>query len=241
MIAPSPPEPSPRRLRDYSPHVVAGGLSVIAAAIAMFTVLLKSVAETEGLARIDLPVVQALAADRAPELVSLMRIVTTLGSPVAMTILAVVVCGGLAWRRRRIEPLALAVVGVAGIGAIDTAAKDIVARPRPPSLLHTVTANGYSFPSGHAIFSALVILLCTAMTTHWVIPQPRQRAVLWTGSVTVIAVVGFSRVYLGVHYPSDILAGWTLAIAWATTLGLATMGIHAGRARKCRSSAGTDR
>lgn len=53
---------------------------------------------------------------------------------------------------------------------------------------------------------------------------PGRRALLWTGSVTAIVLVGFSRVYLGVHYPSDILAGWTLAIAWATTLSLATLG-----------------
>jgi membrane-associated phospholipid phosphatase len=150
--------------------------------------------------------------------VILARVVTTVGSPVAMILIAAAVCGWLAWRLRGVAPVVIGVVGVGGIRAIDTAVKDGVARPRPPVQLHAVAANGYSFPSGHAIFSALVILLCATQLTRRVVKRLWSRAALWAGSIILIFAVGFSRVFLGVHYPSDVLAGWTLATAWATAV-----------------------
>ncbi len=242
MTAPASSDHGTQRAQSYGPLVAAGGLAVIAAMTAAFAVLLGGVAETEGLATFDLPIVQALADARTPVAVLLMRTITTLGSPVAMIVIAACVCGVLAWWLRRGTPLVLGALGVGGIGVIDTAAKDVVARPRPPAALHAVTANGYSFPSGHAVFSALVMLLCAAMLSFWVVHRPGGRVLLWAGSVTVIVAVGLSRVDLGVHYPSDILAGWALAIAWATTLGLATLGwSHARRDTGHLSSTGTDR
>jgi undecaprenyl-diphosphatase len=203
--------------------VVAAAVIVVAAMIVAFVTLLEEVLKSTGLASSDLRVVRDLVADRNPPLLALMKVVTSLGSPLAMIGLAAVVCGGLAWRLRRSEPVVLGVAGIGGTELLDVTTKHVVARPRPPIPLHAVAASGYSFPSGHAIFSTLVILLCTAMVSTWLVGSPRIRAALWVGALIMIVAVGFSRVFLGVHYPSDILAGWSLAVAWLTVLLLASV------------------
>jgi undecaprenyl-diphosphatase len=106
---------------------------------------------------------------------------------------------------------------------MDMATKYMVARPRPPLSLHAVAVDGYSFPSGHATFSALVIPLCSALATRWVVHNLWLRAALWLCSLTMVAAVGFSRVFLGAHYPSDVLAGWSLAVAWDLALFLTVL------------------
>jgi membrane-associated phospholipid phosphatase len=233
------PTDNPRvRLGNRPWCVATAGLALVAAMVAAFTALLEDVGHGMGLARYDLPAVAALATARVRGVVILARVVTTVGSPAAMILIAAAVCGWLAWRLRGVAPLVIGVVGVGGIGAIDAAVKDGVARPRPPAELHAVGANGYSFPSGHAIFSALVILLCATLLTHWVVKRPGPRAALWAGSIILLLAVGISRVYLGVHYPSDVLAGWTLAIAWATTVLVSALLLaHTQRASRSTGSA----
>lgn len=224
MRSPPPTEPPAGDSRNPYWLVATVGLVVVLAMIVAFAALLEQVGHGTGLARYDLPAVAALSTARNRGAVILLRIVTTIGSPVAMTLIAVAVCGWIAWRVRGVAPLVIGTVAVGGIGAIDTATKDGVARARPPVRLHAVEAGGYSFPSGHAIFSALVVLLCATLLTRWVVRGRGPRVVLWVSSIVLVLAVGFSRVFLGVHYPSDILAGWALAIAWGTTV-LVTSGL----------------
>lgn len=196
---------------------------VTAAMVLTFVSLLHWVVTSTGLAASDLSAVRDLADYRNPLLLTLAKIISALGSPIAMVAVAAVVCLGLTWRLRRPEPVIFGIAGVGGIELISVATKHMVARSRPPMPLHAVTANGYSFPSGHAISSTLVILLCTAMLTGWLVRRPGPRAIMWFGACVTIAAVGFSRVFLGVHYPSDVLAGWSLAIAWFSLLLLAAV------------------
>lgn len=179
-----------------------------------FAVLLDNVTRSTGMVASDLHTVRALAAVREPLSTAGMRLISGAGSPAAMVALAAVVCGWLAWQRGTAEPLIVGAVGVGGIAALDTATKDMVARARPPVALHAAAAHGYSFPSGHASFSATVIPLCAVLIVRWVAQRTWQRVTLWVCAVLAIAAVGFSRVFLGVHYPSDVLAGWSLAGAW---------------------------
>jgi undecaprenyl-diphosphatase len=120
----------------------------------------------------------------------------------------VVLVLALAWARRMREGL-FAGLALGGSALLNVLAKHVYARPRPDLWLSIAPETTYSFPSGHAMGSmtlgAVAVLL--AWRTRWRWP------VLAAGAVFVL-LVGLSRVYLGVHYPSDILAGWAAALAW---------------------------
>ena len=100
-------------------------------------------------------------------------------------------------------------IAVIGSGVLNIVAKNHFARMRPDLWLSITPETTYSFPSGHAMGSATlgvaVILLCWPTRWRWPVTIV---------SLIFVLLVGVSRVYLGVHYPSDILAGWTAAIAW---------------------------
>ena len=118
--------------------------------------------------------------------------------------------------RRRTREGAFAVISIVGSLLLNIAAKHTFARTRP-DLWHSIAPaeTTYSFPSGHAMGSMtlamVVVLLCWSVRTPW--------GWNWRWPVTLLAgvfvlLVGLSRIYLGVHYPSDILAGWAAACAW---------------------------
>jgi undecaprenyl-diphosphatase len=135
-------------------------------------------------------------------------IVAALGYLFGVVPADVALVAGLAWRRRLREGL-FAGLALVGSALLNLAAKPMFARERP-SLWESIAPEGnYSFPSGHAMGSmtlaCVVVLLC--WPTRW-----RWSAVI--AGVLFVALVGLSRVYLGVHYPSDILAGWAAAAAW---------------------------
>jgi len=110
---------------------------------------------------------------------------------------------------RRFRDMLFFGLAVAGSAVLDFAGKGYFARDRPDLWLSITPEKNYSFPSGHAMGSATLgmALVLLAWPTRWRWPM----LVLAVGFVFL---VGTSRVYLGVHYPSDILAGWTAAIAW---------------------------
>jgi undecaprenyl-diphosphatase len=114
----------------------------------------------------------------------------------------------------------LGLIGVGGIGLVIVTAKTVVGRSRPASPFALITEGGYSFPSGHATGTAAVALLCAWMLSRWVIGSWPGRVAVWGIAIGVTGAVGFSRVYLGVHYVSDVLAGWLLGAAWAGTVML---------------------
>ena len=86
------------------------------------------------------------------------------------------------------------------------------ARPRPQLWTHLVEEGNFSFPSGHSTFSAAVAVMLTVCFRH----TPYRRAVLSAGILFAL-LTGFSRIYLGVHYPSDIWVGWTNGLLCALT------------------------
>lgn len=117
--------------------------------------------------------------------------------------------------RRHFREALFAGIALAGSGLLNLAAKQFFARDRPSLWESIAPESTYSFPSGHAMGSMTLamVLMLLAWPTRWRVPMLAAMAVF-------VAMVGLSRVYLGVHYPSDILAGWMAAMVWAVGIYL---------------------
>lgn len=149
----------------------------------------------------------AIHSQATPLLDAVVPMVTALAEPVFVGAFAVAIGLVYAYRRKWAWAV-LWLGGVAGAGAIAYGLKHIVARPRP-ELWERLAETGYSLPSGHAVASMAVALCVAAMLwrTKW------RRLAVVLGSLYVL-LIGFTRLYLGVHYPTDIMAGWLLSAAW---------------------------
>jgi len=98
--------------------------------------------------------------------------------------------------------------------------KSLFLRPRPSAVLHLASAYSTSFPSGHSMMSAIVYLTLGALLSRMEPSHPRLRVYFIVVPVLLTGLVGASRVYLGVHYPTDVLAGWSAGLVWATLCSL---------------------
>jgi undecaprenyl-diphosphatase len=130
----------------------------------------------------------------------------------SLATLAVVGYLALLGRRRAAVFVAVAVCGSATLSAILKAAFE---RPRPELVPHLVYVTSSSFPSGHAMLSAAVYLSLGALIAR-LERSTLVRAYVLVWAVGIVVLVGVSRVYLGVHWPSDVLAGWAAGAAWAS-------------------------
>jgi undecaprenyl-diphosphatase len=156
-----------------------------------------------------------LSQPRAPGWVTaLFSEITHLGGTVTLTLATMVVIGLLLFERKDRAAMLVA-LSVAGGTFISTMTKLGVARPRPDLVPHLVEVTSPSFPSGHAMLSAVVYLTLGAMLAQFEFSRPATRVYVMMLAIALTLAIGFSRVFLGVHWPSDVLAGWCLGAAWA--------------------------
>ena len=151
-------------------------------------------------------------------LVEVGRDVTAFGSPVVVALLTAIVLGYL-WLQRRYGALWFVVVAITGGGLLARLLKEIFARERPEPL-PCLWVSSPSFPSGHAVLAAVVYLTLGILLARL---EPRLLLkIYFLGVMMVLAfLVGLSRVYLGVHYPTDVLAGWVVGLVWGLLCWLA--------------------
>lgn len=145
--------------------------------------------------------------------------VTALAGWPVLTLFTVLFTAFLAMRRHW-RNAAILVAAVVGQSIIVGQLKNLFERARPDIVPHLAEATSYSFPSGHSASAAAVYLTLAAILTRET-ARRREKAFLIAASVLLVVLVGFSRVYLGVHYPSDVLAGWAFGAAWASLVLLA--------------------
>lgn len=141
------------------------------------------------------------------------RDVTSLGSNVVLTLVTIGTAGFLALSRA--PRAALLVLASVGSGTILTQVlKDLFGRVRPDVVAHGVSEMARSFPSGHATLSAVTYLTIGALIARVQSTRGLKTYVL-SIAIVLTVLVGVSRVYLGQHWPTDVLAGWCLGSAWA--------------------------
>lgn len=194
------------------------GLGVAAALLAGFGVLAEQVTDGDT-AAFDEAVLMMFRDPAAPEiapgpawLAEAIRDITALGSFSVLGILTVGVVLHLVLTGAARTGLLVA-LSVAGGTLISTGLKALFDRPRPElfDTLHVFTA---SFPSGHATISAVVYLTIGVLLAERASTWP-ARLLYLGGAVALTVLIGLSRIYFGVHYPTDVLAGWSLGGAWA--------------------------
>ena len=145
--------------------------------------------------------------------------VTAFGSVTGLVLVAAGAIGYLLISRQmRTALFVLAATG--GGAAFGKLLKLAYARPRPTLVPHLVDVASASFPSGHATDSAIVYLTLGALLARTV-PEPGIRIYIISVAILLALLIGISRVYLGVHWPSDVVAGWTIGSAWALACSLA--------------------
>ena len=154
---------------------------------------------------------------------------TAFGSPTGLLLVCAAVILYLLLARR--VRTALFVLGAtAGGMALGSLLKHVYARPRPALVPHLVDVTSSSFPSGHATDSAIVYLTLAALLARTV-PERGLRIYIIGLAILLTLLIGCSRVFLGVHYPSDVVAGWTLGAAWALACSLAYARLFGAEAR----------
>lgn len=164
---------------------------------------------------LDLPLVRAAERARTPGMTSVMSAVTWLGNGPTLAGVAVAAVALLVALRQRVPALFVAVTAV-GAGALNALLKVAFSRPRPLLVAQLAHAGGYSFPSGHAMASAAIY---GALVVVAVRRFPERRWWVVAPCLLLVASIGVSRVYLGVHFPSDVIAGWALGASWPIWLG----------------------
>ncbi len=156
----------------------------------------------------DMGVLQALYAARDPSLVKFFMWVSALGSDYAILGLTLVIAIALAYRNRWSLASGL-FASVFGSAVAAYVLKEMVQRPRPPDFFQAYTASTlYSFPSIHATLSVAFYVFIVWLIYDTLSPA-RKRLTITAAAILIIAI-GLSRIYLGVHYPSDVLAGYML-------------------------------
>ena len=143
----------------------------------------------------------------------MVRDFTALGGIGVLSFLTLAAVGYLLLLRQYRAALLLSVATVGG-GVLSTLLKFGFSRPRPALVAHQTYTLTSSFPSGHAMLSAVVYLTLGVLLAR-VQPNRLLKAYLLLLSALLTVIVGLSRIYLGVHWPTDVLAGWTIGAVWA--------------------------
>jgi len=200
--------------REYlTIHIVVGLVACLLTAW-LFATLLDSVREKDVLVHRDEAVASWFHLHASPLGDRIFVIISLLGSPISMAVLFAAVVLYL-WRAKQRTLLVAWVLSYVGGTILDFVVKEVVRRPRPEFAARFLHYNSWSFPSGHSMGS-LIGFAMLAYTIIRVLPVKSRAAQIsiWAGAAMMVILVGYSRIYLAVHYLSDVVAGYTLGVLW---------------------------
>src|SRR6266481_6904556 len=203
----------PKRVK--SGFLLFGGLLIAATALFAFAWLADEMLEGDT-QKFDEFVRDAVHRHAAPGFTWLMQGFSFLGSVTVVTTLCVLAIAAFLYFRQA-RTAALLAITMAGMAVLDVTVKMAFHRPRPVAYFGP-TPTTYSFPSGHAmgsvcfygVLAAILAARASGRVAKWCI---------WAGAALLIGMIGFSRIYLGVHYPSDVIAGYCAGAVWAGAVG----------------------
>lgn len=205
----------------------------IAAGVGTFALVASAVnaGDTQGFDRQILLAMRRpadLAPTGPPAFQQAARDITALGSSVVLGLITAIACGFLALDGKT-HMAFFVCVSVTGGLTVSSLLKDVFQRPRPDLVPYAIYVSGTSFPSGHSMMSAVTFLTLGALLAR---SQKRKRlkAYFLLLATLLTVIVGLSRVYLGVHWPTDVLAGWTAGAVWALLCWLAARWLQSRRA-----------
>lgn len=205
---------SPKPLKKFSKSLIVG-LSLSILLLALFARLSEDLLYNE-LGTFDRVVGELIRGFATPSLTKVAIILTDLGSAYIEIALMIVVGAFLFFRFKHTWETVLLVISLSGAWILNTTLKALFHRARP-DIVHLVKAGGYSFPSGHAMVAAsfygvIGYILWLNLRNH---SKPSWYIVVIT--LALIIGIGISRIYLGVHFASDVIAGYAAGGVWAIT------------------------
>ncbi|HSL55351.1 MAG TPA: phosphatase PAP2 family protein [Pyrinomonadaceae bacterium] len=165
-----------------------------------------------------------------PLLTAIMRGFSFVGSTIALTIGTIVVVVRFVMRKWKREAKLFAIT-MGGAALLNITLKLAFKRPRPVPFFNLSPPETYSFPSGHSLTSAVFFGALAAILTAR-IKSKRVRLAIWIVSTAMFFLIGLSRIYLGVHYTTDVIAGFAAALIWILVVRFVEMGLVRRRRRK---------
>ena len=205
------------------------GLTAAIATLIFFGWLTSEVLEGETL-HFDEATRDAVHQLASPTLTAIMRGLSFIGSTLALTIMTGVVVVRfvmLKWgREAKLFP-----VTMIGAGLLNVTLKLAFKRPRPVPFFNLTAPETYSFPSGHSLSSACFFGVLAAMLTTRV-KSRRVRVIVWVVCTLMFVLIGFSRIYLGVHHTTDVIAGFAAALIWILVVRFVEMELARRKRRK---------
>jgi undecaprenyl-diphosphatase len=215
-----------RHVDGFWPAIIVFFLLAGAIGIALTALLVAAAGPLEAapVKHVDESILRWLAARRTPLLDEIMTQVTTLGDGVVLFMLVLIVSVFL-WLSRHHWSVYVLLMGVLGGGIVNTVLKSAFGRPRPDVVEWLGSPLTQSFPSGHAM-SALIAYGSVAYLIGRLEPTPRLRRATWATALLLIVGIGASRVYLGVHYPTDVVGGFIAGLVWLGFVGASVAAIR---------------
>ena len=192
--------------------MLGGGLLLAAFSGWMFGALAEDVLARDSMTLYDAGVSRWLLGFATEDSSQFFYLITLLGSPWFILIASVLMSAWLAWRKQWLQLGAL-IFSVGGGALINELLKNIFLRPRPDFPNAFYHESGYSFPSGHAMLSVLFFGM-TAYLIAAQVPSWKTQIRLMVTAFTLSLLIGFSRIFLGVHYLTDVLGGWAAGVVW---------------------------
>ena len=171
------------------------------------------VVHSSAVASFDHHITSTIVTHRTPALNTAMKAVTWLGSWVALITTGLIVVVLAARKRLPWLVVVASVIAWGGEASAVTITKHVVQRPRPPKDLWLLNAHGWSWPSGHAA-TAAVVFAVLAIAVGYVIGTRFIGVTMWAVAAIAVSLVAFSRVELGVHWTTDVLASVCLVVGW---------------------------
>jgi membrane-associated phospholipid phosphatase len=217
------------RVRDRLRITWVGMLALLAALLAVLAsaVVLVSVSEDviarDGMETRDASNLQLLVAHRSAWIVEAARAVTNLGVVAFLVPLSVAAAAFLWFRGARLVVAAAPLLSLGATGLAVALGKQLVNRSRPPVGLRLVSETEASFPSGHSADSAALYITLALVVAIVVLRRPLARLLVVAVAGLGVLAIGLSRLVLGVHWPTDVIVGWSLGLTVALVVTTTTV------------------